>query len=177
MPNFWIFFNKKTVISKLQVYIAKEDNDCCTRNCCGACRPFDMKVMDLYSNEIIHFYRPLRCTGCCYPCCMQSIEIASPPGEIIGHVKEEWTCWFPNFKIQNHLGDTVLRIEGPCCTWSCCSDIDFKVTNLNWEFRRIFNSFSIFTDCRLERQWNWENIEEMVWNGTGIFHRFRQFWC
>lgn len=34
------------------VYCAVEDNDCCTRNCCGPMRPFDMKVMDNFRNEV-----------------------------------------------------------------------------------------------------------------------------
>lgn len=115
-----------SLLPKNQVYLAAEDTNCCTRNCCGNYRPFNMKVLDLYSNEIIHFYRPLRCSGCCFPCCMQSIEVSSQ-SQVIGRVEEEWTCWFPNFKIKNEHGETVLRIEGPCCTFSCCSDINFKV--------------------------------------------------
>lgn len=115
------------VCSSKQVYMAVEDTDCCTRNFCGNCRPFDMRVLDLYNNEIIHFYRPLACTGCCFPCCLQSIEVTSPPGQVIGRVTEKWTCWYSNFSIKNHMDETVLRIEGPCCNWSCCKDINFKV--------------------------------------------------
>lgn len=111
----------------LKVYLAVEDTDCCTRNCCGNSRPFDMKVMDLYNNEIIHFNRPLACTGCCFPCCLQSIEISAPPGQVIGRVAETWTCWYSNFAIKNQNDETILRIEGPCCNWSCCKDINFKV--------------------------------------------------
>lgn len=120
------------------MYLAAEDTDCCTRNCCGNYRPFNMKVLDLYSNEIIHFHRPLRCSGCWFPCCMQSIEVSSPPGQVIGRVDEEWTCWFPNFKIKNQNDETVLRIEGPCCTFSCCSDINFKVMNANFKIMDRF---------------------------------------
>lgn len=104
-----------------------ENANWCFRNCCGNYRPFKMKVLDLFSNEIIHFDRPLACTGCWCPCCLQSIKVSAPPGEVIGHIDEEWTCWFPNYKIKNQNGDTVLRIEGPCVTWSCCSDINFTV--------------------------------------------------
>lgn len=115
-----------------QVYFAVEDNDCCTRNCCGSRRPFDMKVLDAFQHEILHFYRPLRCScvSCCLPCCcLQSIEVSSPPGQIIGRIQEEWTCWFSNFAVKDENDQTVLRIEGPCCTYSCCSDVTFKVSD------------------------------------------------
>lgn len=109
------------------MYLAAEDTDCCTRNCLGSFRPFKMKVLDLYNNEIIHFNRPLACSGFCFPCCLQSIEISSPPGQVIGRVKEDWTFLSNNYSIQNHLDETVLRIEGPICPWKCCADVKFKV--------------------------------------------------
>lgn len=112
----------------MKVYMAVEDTDCCTRNCCGPIRPFDMKVLDVYQNEVIHFYRPLACSSCCFPCCLQSLEISSPPGNVIGRVEQEWTCWYPNFRIKNHMDETVLRIEGPFCTMSCGNDVNFNVS-------------------------------------------------
>ena len=56
-----------------QVYNAKEDTDCCTRQCCGPMRPFDMNITDMTGNEVIHLNRPLRCQACCFPCCLQVI--------------------------------------------------------------------------------------------------------
>lgn len=46
--------NKYTVKNSVgqKVYYAVEDNDCCTRNCCGPMRPFDMKIMDNFRNEV-----------------------------------------------------------------------------------------------------------------------------
>lgn len=65
--------NKYSVKNSLgqNVYFAIEDSDCCTRNCCGPARPFDMKVFDNFRNEVIHFHRPLACDSCCFPCCLQ----------------------------------------------------------------------------------------------------------
>lgn len=126
----------------VQVYWAIEDTDCCTRNCFGPIRPFDMKVLDIYQNEVIHFYRPLACSSCCFPCCLQSLEVSSPPGNVIGRVEQEWTCWFPNFRIKNHLDETVLRIEGPFCTLSCGNDVNFNVTQIllikTFKFEKYF---------------------------------------
>jgi len=54
-----------------KVFYAVEDTDCCTRNCCGPSRPFEMKILDNYRNEVIHLSRPLACQSCCFPCCLQ----------------------------------------------------------------------------------------------------------
>lgn len=54
-----------------QIYFAAEDTDCCSRNCCGPLRAFDMQILDNSQNEVIHLNRPLACTSCCFPCCLQ----------------------------------------------------------------------------------------------------------
>ena len=74
------------------IFTAKEDNDCCTRNCLGANRPFDMEITEPHGseNEIIHLYRPLRCTSCLCPCFLQQMEVYSPPGTLVGSVEQEW---------------------------------------------------------------------------------------
>ncbi len=35
-----------------EVYKAKEETDCCTRQCCGPLRPFDMTVKDNNDQEV-----------------------------------------------------------------------------------------------------------------------------
>ena len=54
--------NKYKVFNSLgqQVFYAKEDTDCCTRQCCGPMRPFDMNITDMQGQEVIHLNRPLR---------------------------------------------------------------------------------------------------------------------
>ena len=80
--------------NKFSLYFltAKEDNDCCTRNCLGANRPFDMEITEPHGseNEIIHLYRPFRCTSCLFPCYLQQMEVYSPPGTLVGSVEQEW---------------------------------------------------------------------------------------
>lgn len=39
--------------------------------------------------EVIHLSRPLNCQCCCCPCCLQEIEIQSPPGTVIGYVEQK----------------------------------------------------------------------------------------
>ena len=113
-----------------QIFYAKESTDCCTRQCCGSIRPFDMKLKDGNDQEIIHFQRPLACGSCCFPCCLQSLEVESPPGNVIGSVKQKWSIWIPKYNIKDETGKTVYYIEGPCCTCSCFGgDVDFKIYN------------------------------------------------
>jgi len=72
-------------------------------------------------------HRPLACSSCLFPCCLQSIEVSAPPGNVIGTIEQEWSICSPSFRILNHLGDTVMRIEGPFCTFSLCGDVEFNV--------------------------------------------------
>lgn len=125
----WETNNKFTIKNSLgqKVYWAVEENDCCTRNCCGAARPFEMKIMDSYKNTVMHLSRPLRCSSCWFPCCLQEMEIFSPPGTLIGTIEQNWSLLYPNFSLKNAAGETILKVEGPCCTWSLCGDVEFNV--------------------------------------------------
>uniref|UniRef100_A0A8C3A7J1 Phospholipid scramblase n=1 Tax=Cyclopterus lumpus TaxID=8103 RepID=A0A8C3A7J1_CYCLU len=98
-----------------KIYKAKEKNDCCTRNCCGSLRSFDMKIKDTTDREVIRLIRPLRCVSCWCPCCLQEMEVQSPPGTTIGYVKPGLHPFLPNFSIQG------------CFACNCCGDVNFEV--------------------------------------------------
>lgn len=121
--------NKYTIKNSMgqKVYKAVEDTDCCSRNCCGPNRPFDIKLTDNGGNEVIHLQRDLRCSSCCCPCCLQRLEVSSPPYTPIGYVVQEWSILTPKFRVENAEGECVFKIEGPFCTWSICGDVEFKV--------------------------------------------------
>lgn len=127
-----------------KVYWAVEENDCCTRNCCGPARPFDMKIMDIYKNQVIHLNRPLACSSCWFPCCLQTMDVSAPPGNIIGRIEQEWSLCYPSFAIKNQNGETVLRIEGPLCTFSLCGDVEFKVNTREKANISCDNEFDLF---------------------------------
>uniref|UniRef100_A0A3Q2NQ39 Phospholipid scramblase n=1 Tax=Fundulus heteroclitus TaxID=8078 RepID=A0A3Q2NQ39_FUNHE len=110
-----------------KIYKAKEKNDCCTRNCCGSLRSFDMKIKDNMDREVIRLIRPFRCVSCCCPCCLQELEVQAPPGTTVGFVKQDWHPFLPKFSIQGADGQTVLRLEGPCFACNCCGDVNFEV--------------------------------------------------
>lgn len=146
-------FNVKNTLGQ-KVYWAAENNDCCTRNCCGPLRRFRMQVFDAYQNEVMHLRRPAACDTCFFPCCLQSIEVSAPPGRYIGSVEQKWSLCYPYFSIKDVNGDTVLRIEGPFCTYSVCgSDVEFKILTMDRvEIGKISKQWSglareLFTDA------------------------------
>lgn len=125
--------NKYTVKNSMgqKIFYAVEDNDCCTRNCCGPRRPFDMKIFDNNKVEVMRFSRPFACQEPCFPCCLQSMEIECPPGNLIGSVHQNWTLCLPQFSVKDADGNTVLKIHGPLCTTQCrclCGDVEFEIT-------------------------------------------------
>lgn len=139
--------NKYVITNNLgqKVFFAAEDSDCLTRNCCGSLRPFDMKIVDNFGNQVINLHRPLACQGCCFPCCLQTMEVTAPPGSIVGTVEQNWGIFYPSYSIKNPSGDVVLRIEGPfCASRCCCQDVNFKVypPNGTTEVGRISKKWS-----------------------------------
>lgn len=113
------------------MFDAKEDTDCCTRNCCGSLRPFDIKIKDQSEREVIHLSRPFACGSCLCPCLLQSIEVFAPPGQLAGTVEQQWSLCSPEFVIKNASGETVLRITGPACTFSLCGSVEFEILALD----------------------------------------------
>ncbi|XP_070849152.1 phospholipid scramblase 2-like [Chaetodon trifascialis] len=110
-----------------KIYKAKEKNDCCTRNCCGSLRSFDMKIKDNMDREVIRLIRPFRCASCCCPCCLQEMEVQAPPGTTIGYIKQDWHPFLPRFSIQGANKETVMKLEGPCFACNCCGDVNFEL--------------------------------------------------
>ncbi|XP_046854127.1 phospholipid scramblase 2-like isoform X2 [Xenia sp. Carnegie-2017] len=136
-----------------QVYFAAEDTDCCTRQCCGSSRPFDIKILDNMQREVIHLTRPLRCSSCCFPCCLQELEVQAPPGNIVGYVVQKWSICFPRFEILSATREKILTIVGPLCQCNLCGDIDYKVLSADGkdEVGKISKQWSgllkeVFTD-------------------------------
>ena len=62
---------------------------------CGAARPFEMKIRDNAEREVLQLSRPYRCDSCFFPCCLQELEVSAPPGNVIGFVRQTWTCIKP----------------------------------------------------------------------------------
>ena len=70
-----------------------------------------MTLTDIQGQELINLNRTLRCQCCCYPCCLQELEVSSPPSAVIGRVEQKWSIIYPKFVIKDQSGEPVLRIE------------------------------------------------------------------
>ncbi|XP_018609250.1 phospholipid scramblase 1-like isoform X2 [Scleropages formosus] len=129
----WEMNNKYVVKNSLgqQVFFVVEENDCCNRNCCGPMRSFVLHVQDNFGQEILTLTRPLKCSSCCFPCCLQQLEVQGPPGNTIGFIVQDWHFYLPKFTIQNERKEPVLKVVGPCCDCKCCSDVNFEVISLD----------------------------------------------
>ncbi|XP_036410767.1 phospholipid scramblase 1-like [Megalops cyprinoides] len=114
-----------------QVFYAAEENDFCNQQCCGPLRSFVLRVQDNFGQEVITVTRPLKCGSCCCPCCLQELEVQSPPGNPVGYVVQDWHPYLPKFTIQNERKEPVLKIVGPFCDCKCFSDVNFEVKSLD----------------------------------------------
>ena len=54
-----------------KVFYATENSSWCSRIWCGNNWEFEMNIFDNSGNETIHISRPVACSGCCFPCCLQ----------------------------------------------------------------------------------------------------------
>lgn len=84
----------------------------------------------------------------------QRMEIYAPVGRLCGTVEQEWSILSPQFSIKNAAGDTVLRIEGPFCTFTMCGDVEFKVS--------YFHKFPTKSEMRLPIKKSFESPQTMT---------------
>ena len=143
-----------------QVFFAAEKNDCCTRQCCGPLREFEMAltgkrvvfmmnsppwnivnvllfILDNNGREVARFNRPFkmtcRCCTCYCPCCLQEMEITAS-GTTVGYILQKQDFCNPVFQICDSDKKVVLEIKGPVCAISCCGDINFEVLFSCYEY-------------------------------------------
>lgn len=122
-----------------------------------------MRIFDLRGQEVIHLYRPLACQECCFPCCLQLIEVTSASGEIFGTVEQNWTLCKPSYSIKNTNGETVLYIEGPICRFPLCCDVEFQVLNCPFQF-----------PFEKKKRWNFIILFKILWKISSFFTKSRR---
>ncbi|XP_072000230.1 phospholipid scramblase 1-like [Engystomops pustulosus] len=137
-----------------RVYFAAEETSCCNRFFCGTARSFAIVISDNRGQEVIRLLRPLRCSCCLTPCCLQKLEVQAPPGIPVGYVVQNWHPFLPKFTIKNERYENVLRITGPFLPFCGCGDVNFLVTSIDesYEVGRISKQWSglvteMFTDA------------------------------
>lgn len=57
----------------------------------------------------------------------QKMEVFAPPGNLIGTIEQEWSLFYPKFKIKDSTEKTVLKIKGPFCSFGFCGQSEFQV--------------------------------------------------
>jgi hypothetical protein len=61
---------------------------------------------------------------------LKKVEVQAPAGNVIGYVQQAWSILKPAYKILDATGETVLRIQGPCCTCNICGDVEFQAREI-----------------------------------------------
>ncbi|CAJ0574658.1 unnamed protein product, partial [Mesorhabditis spiculigera] len=136
----WEVTNKYAIYNAAaqQVYWAYEESGCCMRQCCANARGFTLHIVDNYQKEVLTIRRPFKCCACgnCCACCLpcqSEITVESPPGNVIGIVREQFGCCSFQLSVLNaDESHEDLKISGPnmcsfnwCC--NCCSDKVFEI--------------------------------------------------
>uniref|UniRef100_A0A3B3Z7I1 Phospholipid scramblase n=1 Tax=Periophthalmus magnuspinnatus TaxID=409849 RepID=A0A3B3Z7I1_9GOBI len=117
-----------------QIFTAREDDrNFFTMQFYGPLRPFTIHIHDNFGREILTVTRPIKCASCCCPCCLQEVEIQSPPGFPIGYVEQNWHPFLPKFTVLDATRSAQLKIKGPFCDCKCCSDVVFEVLSRDEE--------------------------------------------
>ncbi|XP_051735230.1 phospholipid scramblase 2-like [Ctenopharyngodon idella] len=108
------------------VFSILEDNDCCNRQCSTG-RSFIMNVINDSNQEIMRLVHPFTCCSCC----KNELEVQSPPGVAIGHVRQNCHVCLSEFTVENERGEPAFKIAGPCVACTFCTDENFELVSLN----------------------------------------------
>jgi len=124
----------------------REDSNCCIRQCCTMCHPFQMDITNTEKNELyFRINRPFRCSDSwgCWPCyclcgCTQEFTLEDPQGNIIATVREEpcTTYWQGYFTAYDSQGEPQLQMEVCCCDFCSmclCQDVTFDFKDMSGE--------------------------------------------
>uniref|UniRef100_A0A8D0GHU9 Phospholipid scramblase n=1 Tax=Sphenodon punctatus TaxID=8508 RepID=A0A8D0GHU9_SPHPU len=132
----WEMNNKYQIKNSLgqMVYFAAEEGDFIALQR-GACRPFTIKIFNSAGQAVMAIQKSDKCTCfcclCCCASCMEELEIQAPLGTSIGHITRNYHPCVPKFTVQNEKKMDVLKIAGPCCPYSCGSDVNFEVLSVD----------------------------------------------
>ncbi|XP_026089822.1 phospholipid scramblase 2 [Carassius auratus] len=102
-----------------------EDSDYCSRHLYQG-RSFIMNVINESNKEVIRLVHPFVCGSFNH-----ELEVQSPPGFTIGHVRQNWHVCLPQFTVENKRGEAVAKIAGPFLPLTCCVDQNFELVSLN----------------------------------------------
>lgn len=92
----WETNNQYVVKNSLgqQAWLAVEESDFCTRTVCGSMRSFVIRLQDNAGQEVLTLARPLKCTSCWFPCCLQEVRVPVKLKKLklLDHLLKEFSC-------------------------------------------------------------------------------------
>ncbi len=123
-PNRYYVFSQSPQAGMKLLFMCKELSECCQRNCCSAsAREFIMDIKhvanagamnDNFQNSYVHVNKPFKCT--CF--CLERPEMTvsfSQGNQLIGKVKQPFTCCDPEFTVYDNAGVARFYIHADCC--------------------------------------------------------------
>ena len=122
-----------------QCYFAAEETECCMRMFCKERRGFIFHISDNADQQVMKITREFKfcgggcCPGACCGCfadsdaCGYEVTVESPPGNVIGTVRQASSGWLAKYDIKNETGDVMLKIKQRDCVCCPCQDNNFDV--------------------------------------------------
>ena len=131
-PNRYFVFSQSPQTGFKMLFLCKEQSECCQRNCCAASmREFVMDIKHIanvgainenFSNSFVH----VTC------CCLERPEMIATyaaGNEIVGKVKQPFSCCDPIFTIYDNAGTMRYFVHADCCQCGiCCTGFCAKMS-------------------------------------------------
>ena len=148
-PNRYFVFSQSPQTGFKMLFKCKEQSECCQRNCCSASmREFVMDIKHIanagalnenFQNSFVHVNKPFKCTCCCLER-PEMIANYSANGELVGKVKQPFSCCDPIFTIYDNAGTMRYFIYADCCQCGlCCSGPCAKMSEVAFNIYRDAN--------------------------------------
>ena len=148
-PNRYFVFSQSPQTGFKMLFKCKEQSECCQRNCCSASmREFVMDIKHIanagalnenFQNSFVHVNKPFKCTCCCLER-PEMIANYSANGELVGKVKQPFSCCDPIFTIYDNAGTMRYYIYADCCQCGlCCSGPCAKMSEVTFNIYRDAN--------------------------------------
>ena len=148
-PNRYFVFSQSPQTGFKMLFKCKEQSECCQRNCCSASmREFVMDIKHIanagalnenFQNSFVHVNKPFKCTCCCLER-PEMIANYSANGELVGKVKQPFSCCDPIFTIYDNAGTIRYYIYADCCQCGlCCSGPCAKMSEVTFNIYRDAN--------------------------------------
>ena len=148
-PNRYFVFSQSPQTGFKMLFLCKEQSECCQRNCCAASmREFVMDIKHIanvgainenFSNSFVHVNKPFKCTCCCLER-PEMIATYAAGNEIVGKVKQPFSCCDPIFTIYDNAGTMRYFVHADCCQCGiCCTGFCAKMSEAVFNIYRDGN--------------------------------------